>query len=121
MKIFFALIVCLLCATQSHAWGYASGSVEILYVNTYGNFSDANLNGGYCFKLAGFNYFFKVAYADSGEKRNNLQIVQSIVMAAYMSGKPVRATFVDWGEDASCRLNGAPQPAKWLENLQLLN
>jgi hypothetical protein len=108
-------------ASPVHAWGFATGKVEVFYVNTYGNFLEGNLNGGFCFKLVGFSHYFKIAHADSGEKRSNLLLVQSMVLAAHMSGKELKATFVDWGDDASCRVNGAAQPAKWLENLQLLN
>ena len=108
-------------SSSSYAWGFATGKVDILYVNTYGNYSASELNGGYCFKVIGFDYYFKVAYSDSGEKRNNMLLVQSMVLAASISGRELRATYIDWGTDPTSRVNGALVPAKWLENLQVLN
>lgn len=121
MNRVIALLLCVLFAPLSHAWGVATGTVEVYYVNTYGNYSETDLNGGFCFKLVGSSDYFKVAYSDSGEKKNNLLLTQSIVLTAHMSGRQLKATYVDWGPVTSCRINGTFQPAKWLENLQLLN
>lgn len=109
-----------LAASPSYGWGFMTGKVDVLYVNTYGNHLESELNRGYCFKLVGFAHYFKVAHADSGEKRSNMLLVQSLVLAAHLSNKELKVTFVDWGDDTSCRVNGALHPAKWLENLQLL-
>jgi hypothetical protein len=46
-----------------------TGKIEVLYVNTYGNYSSNHLNGGFCFKIEGYEHYLKIAYADSGEKR----------------------------------------------------
>lgn len=103
-----------------YSWGYMTGKIENLYINTYGNYASSYLNSGFCFKIEGYDYYLKVSYADSGEKRQNLEFVQSLVLAAHMSNKQVKATYVDWGDDTSCRVDGNNRPAKWLENLQLL-
>jgi len=94
-----------------------TGKVEVLSVNTFGNYSEPHLNGGYCFKLSGEgnDHYLKIAYADSGEKRNNLQLVQSMVLTAYVSEK----ILVDWGdEQPTCRVEGSNYSARWLENLK---
>jgi hypothetical protein len=115
----FALLAIL--TTSSHAWGYASGKVDVFQVNTYGNYTDSALNGGFCFKLTGFNFYFKVKYFDSGEQKNNMLLVQSVILTAHTSGRELKVTYVDWGQDPTCRVSGDTQPAKWLENLQMLN
>ena len=117
--VFFGLSI--LFSQSAFAWKYATGKVENLYVNTYGNYSAAHLNGGYCFKLEGFDHYLKIKYFESGEQANNLNIVQSMVLAAKLAGKQVKVTYVDWGDDTSCRVNGTGLPAKWLENLQVLD
>ena len=114
-------VVLAILTSVSHAWGYAAGKVDVFYVNAYGNYSDAALNGGFCFKLTGFDYYFKIKYFDSGEQKNNMLLVQSMVLAAHISGRELKVTYVDWGQDATCRLNGNIQAAKWLENLQMAN
>lgn len=121
MKKIVLLILLMILSSQAFAWKYTTGKVDVLYVNAYGNYSEAHLNQGYCFKLIGFDHYFKISYAESGEKYNNLQLVQSMVLAAFMADKEVRVTYVDWGEDTSCRVNGAAQTAKWIENVQVLN
>lgn len=122
MKAFLFIVLSLMfVSTNVYAWGYATGKVDVLSVNTYGNYASTYLNKGYCFKLVGFDHYFKIAYHDSGERLHNLQTVQSIVLAAKLSEKQLVATYVDWGEDTSCRVNGAPVPAKWLENLRMLD
>jgi hypothetical protein len=97
-----------------------TGKIDVLYVNTYGNRAASYLNKGFCFKIAGYDKYLKVGYAESGEARQNLEFVQSLVLAAKLAGKEVKATYVDWGDDTSCRINGTNQAAKWLENLQIL-
>lgn len=108
-----------LLALPSHAWGVATGKIDVVNVNTYGNYSANHLNGGYCFKLIGFDFYFKVAYFDSGEQKNNLLLVQSMVLAASMADRGLKVTYVDWGTDPTCRVNGTSIPAKWVENLQV--
>ena len=103
------------------AWGSMSAKVDFVTVNTYGNYSEPSLNGGYCFKLAGYSDYLKIAYEESGEKKNNLQIVQSMVLTAYVSGKTLEARYVDWGEAPTCLVRGANQPAKWLEDLRMVD
>jgi hypothetical protein len=121
MKNILAFALTLILASQAYAWGYSTGKVEDLYVNAYGNYDAEFLNGGYCFKLTDSGFYMKIAFFDSGERRNNFQLVQSMVMAAKMSGKQLKATYVDWGTDPTCRVSGVTQPAKWLENLQMLD
>jgi hypothetical protein len=116
-----SIFVVVIFSFKASAWGFMTGKVEVLYVNTYGNYSEKYLNGGYCFKLEGHDKYLKIAYAGSGEKLHNLQTVQSIVLAAKLSGKQLRATYVDWGDGTTCRVDGAPKPAKWLENLRMLD
>lgn len=116
-----AFAVLAVIATSSHAWGYSSGKVDVFNVNTYGNFADGFLNGGFCFKLTGADFYFKVRYFDSGEQKNNVLLAQSMVLAAQASGKELKVTYVDWGQDPTCRVSGTTMPAKWLENLQILN
>lgn len=106
---------------QAHAWGHMAGTVDVLHVNTYGNYLDGHLNGGFCFRLKGQDKFLKIAHSESGEQRRNLELVQKLVLTAHLTGKELRATFVDWGEDTSCRMNGNAMPARWLEDLQLMN
>ena len=120
-KLKLVLLFALVFSPQAFAWKYMTGEIEVFYVNTYGNYSAGYLNGGFCFKIAGYDHYLKVAYAESGEQRQNLELVQSMVMAASMANRQVKATYVDWGNDTSCRVNGAQKPAKWLENLQMLN
>ncbi|TRY33404.1 hypothetical protein [Aliiglaciecola sp. M165] len=120
-KFKLILILTLVFSPQAFAWKYMTGKVEVFYVNTYGNYSSSYLNGGFCFKIAGYDHYLKIAYAETGEQRQNLELVQSMVMAASMADRRVKATYVDWGNDTSCRENGAQKPAKWLENLQMLN
>lgn len=121
MKKILLLTLTILSSQSVFAWKYATGKVENLYVNTYGNYSAAHLNGGYCFKLEGFGHYLKIKYFENAEQANNLSIVQSMVLAAKLAGKEVKVTYVDWGDDTSCRVNGAALPAKWLENLQILD
>ena len=104
---------------KAFAWGHASGPVETVFVNAYGNYDTGSLQQGFCFKVKGYDSFIKIAYSDTGEKRKNLDMVQSMVLAAYLAGKPVKVTLVDWGTDPTCRINGNTVSAKWLENISL--
>ncbi|WP_065188214.1 hypothetical protein [Shewanella woodyi] len=119
-KFKWSLVLLMFFSISAYAWGYMTGKIDVLYVNTYGNYSSSHLNGGFCFKIVGYDHYLKVAYADSGEKLQNLEFVQSLVLAAQMSNKEVKATYVDWGNDTTCRINGTSKQAKWLENLQVL-
>lgn len=116
-----AIIMILVFSPSAFAWKYITGKVDVLYVNTYGNYAETHLNKGFCFKLKDHDHYLKVKYYEDGEQKNNIQFAQSIVLAAHMSGKEIKATYVDWGSDTSCRINGGSKPAKWLENIQLLN
>lgn len=120
MKNILFFLIIILWSKNVFAWKYATGKVEVLYVNTYGNYSEKYLNQGFCFKLEGFDHFLKIKYFETGEQENNLQFSQSIVLAAKMTEKTLKVTYVDWGDDTSCRVNGGSQAAKWLENIQIL-
>lgn len=98
-----------------------SGEVEVLHVNTYGNHNQQFLQKGFCFKLRGYEDYVKLRYYDAGEQRANFDYVQSMVLAAYMGNKPLKLTYVDWGESPTCRVRGSNYPAKWLEDLQFQN
>jgi hypothetical protein len=114
-------IMLLLSSSKAFAWGMMVGGVDVLHVNTFGNYADSFLDGGFCFKLKGNDKYLKIAYGETGEKRKNHDFVQTMVLAAHMAGKELRAQYVDWGTDPSCRVNGTSMPAKWLEDLQLIN
>lgn len=119
-RVLFTIFVVLF-SNKVLAWGYMGGSVEVLHTNTYGNYAEGFLDGGFCFKLKGQSSYLKIGYADAGEKRKNFDFVQGMVLAAHMSGKELNATFVDWGTDPTCRVSGTTQPAKWLEDLSFKN
>ena len=120
MKKFLTFTFILALSFDVFAWKYMTGKVDVVYVNTYGNYDSTHLNNGYCFKLKGYEHYLKLRYHTDGEKHDNIQYVHSMVLAAHLSGKSLKATYVDWGSDTSCRMNGAKKPAKWLENLQML-
>jgi hypothetical protein len=115
-----AVALCAL-SSQAFAWGMFAGTVEVMHVNTYGNYADSYLDQGFCFKLKGSSHYLKIAFAETGEKRANHDFVKTLVLAAYMSGKELKAYYVNWGTDPLCRVNGANLPAKWLEDLQMAN
>lgn len=121
MKKLSALLLAVLFASQAHAWGFVTGAVDVYYVNTYGNYSETDLNGGFCFKLVGSNYYFKIPYSDAGEKKNNLLLAQTMVTMAFTTGRQVHVSYVDWGADTTCRVVGALMPARFVENLRVLN
>jgi hypothetical protein len=121
MKIIAAGLVLCAGSSELYAWGYMSGAVEVLHVNTYGNFEESQLNGGFCFKLKGHSEYLKISYSETGEKRRNFDFVQKLVLTAYVTSKELKASYVDWGTYPICRVNGAAMPAKWLEDLQVLN
>lgn len=108
-------------SSQAFAWGIFTGGVDIMHINTYGNYADTYLDQGFCFKLKGSSHYLKVRFAESGEKRANHDFVKTMVLAAYLSGKELKATYVDWGTDPLCRVHGDNFPAKWLEDLQMAN
>lgn len=120
LKKFAVMALCTL-SSQAFAWGMFTGGVEIMHINTFGNYADTYLDQGFCFKLKGSSHYLKITFAETGEKRANHDFVKTMVLAAYMSGKELKANYVDWGTDPFCRVNGANLPAKWLEDLQMAN
>lgn len=120
LKVVF-FVTSLFLSSNVLAWGYMTGEVEIVHVNTYGNHEARFLNNGFCFRIKGYDHFLKLRYHDEGEQRSVYNFTQSLVLAAHMAKKTVRAVHVDWGEDTSCRVKGRQLPAKWLEDVMLVN
>lgn len=111
----------LLPAAHVFAWGKMQGNIEILHLNTYGNYSDKHLQGGFCFKLEGYEHYLKLKFYENGEQRSVYDFTQSLVLSAYIAQKEVKAQFVDWGTDPTCRVRGGTKPAKWLEDIMFVN